>query len=65
MRLDGWSRRLVVVTVVVAWMTSLVASIFTAFEPPPTLNALFLALAGGALAIQGEEKGKGGDGSSL
>jgi len=54
-RLDTWTVRLIVGAVVFGWLTSLVASIFTSFEPPETLNALFLALAGSALAINGNE----------
>lgn len=41
--------------VVVGWLASLGASMISTFEPPDTLNALFLALAGSALAINGNE----------
>ncbi len=41
--------------VVVGWLASLGASMISSFEPPDTLNALFLALAGSALAINGNE----------
>jgi len=44
--------------VVLGWLTSLVASIFTPFEPPDTLNALFLAVAGSALAVHAPEPRK-------
>jgi len=48
----------IVGAVVLGWLTSLVASIFTDFEPPDTLNALFLAVAGSALAVHGSEPKK-------
>jgi hypothetical protein len=54
-RLDTWTVRLIVGAVVVGWLASLVASMISSFEPPDTLNALFLALAGSALAINGNE----------
>lgn len=58
MRLDPWTVRAIVGAVIVGWLASLVASIFSSFEPPDTLNALFLAVAGSALAVHGAEKPK-------
>lgn len=55
MRLDTWATRLIVGAVVLGWLASLGASMISSFEPPDTLNALFLALAGSALAINGNE----------
>lgn len=55
MRLDTWATRLIVGAVVLGWLASLGASMVSTFEPPDTLNALFLALAGSALAINGNE----------
>jgi len=54
-RLDTWATRLIVGAVVLGWLASLGASMISTFEPPDTLNALFLALAGSALAINGNE----------
>lgn len=51
MRLDSWTVRLIVGSVVTGWMICLIASIFSDFEPPDTLNALFLSLAGAAIAL--------------
>lgn len=53
MRLDTWTVRVIVGAVVIGWLASLAASMISDFEPPATLNALFLALAGSALAING------------
>lgn len=53
MRLDSFTVRLIVCAVVGGWLASLVASMVSEFEPPSSLNALFLALAGSALAIHG------------
>ena len=47
---------MIVGAVVLGWLASLGASMISSFEPPPTLNALFLALAGSALAINGHEQ---------
>lgn len=55
MRLDTWATRLIVGAVVLGWLASLGASMVSTFEPPDSLNALFLALAGSALAINGNE----------
>ena len=46
---------MIVGAVVLGWLASLGASMFSDFQPPETLNALFLALAGSALAINGHE----------
>lgn len=46
---------MIVGAVVLGWLASLGASMISSFEPPDTLNALFLALAGSALAINGNE----------
>jgi len=48
----------IVGAVVLGWLTSLVASIFSSFEPPDTLNALFRAIAGAALSVHGSEPKK-------
>lgn len=54
MRLDPWLVRIIVGAVVVGWMAALTASIVNPeYEPPESLNALFLSLAGAALALRG------------
>lgn len=63
MRLDPWTVRLIVLAVVVGWLASLVASMVSAFEPPESLNALFVGLVGTALALRGGGNGNGNGGS--
>jgi len=58
-RLDLWTTRLIVGAVVIGWLASLGASMVSDFEPPATLNALFLALASAALAINTTNHGNG------
>ena len=65
MRLDPWLVRIIVGAVVVGWLGALTASIVNPdYQPPESLNALFLALAGSALALRnhnGNSGPKGGD----
>jgi hypothetical protein len=49
----------IVGAVVIGWLASLGASMVSDFEAPATLNALFLALAGSALAINGNHHAPG------
>jgi uncharacterized membrane protein len=51
-RLEPWMVRLIVGTIVGMWVISTVAEIFLPhYEPPPSLNALFLLLVGAVPAL--------------
>ena len=56
---DPWLTRLIVGAVVVGWLSAQVASmIHPAYQPSAALNAVFLSLVGGVLALSQKKGGE-------
>jgi hypothetical protein len=52
-RLDPWVVRLVICAVVAMWLATQIADLVNpAYDPPESINALFLSLVGAVLALR-------------